>query len=62
MVPEHDVMALANAMVRLVADGRLRRKMGKAAFQRVKNQFDLNKQNAIWRQIMNDLMKMNVNK
>ena len=39
MVPEHDVHAMAAAMKRLLADSELRRKMGKAARDRVIKKF-----------------------
>lgn len=56
VVPERDVKALAEAMVLLSEDLDLRHRMSKAAYHRAKERFDANKQNAIWRQTVEDLM------
>jgi len=40
LIPEKDVQALASAMNKLVKDSVLRREMGKAGYEKVKNRFD----------------------
>jgi len=58
IVPEKDIEAMAEAMTLLAEDNDLRARMGQAARKRMKEKFDINKQNAIWRQMAHELMSI----
>lgn len=56
VVPERDIESMADAMLKLAEDKSLRNQMSQAARERIRLNFDAKKQNAAWREEIENLM------